>query len=1203
MPPLEPWIRRFWARGWRILVQVRRLPISLGTWIVTAFVCSFAALPLFSRPGYESALLFGCVIPPLTAVSTACLKFETSTSLECRLAASLRRAAAHALVPLIALSLRASWVGWCSKFDDLALFALGPGIGILAAAGWGCVVGSFVERWPWDGARGKLGRSALALAAPLGAVGCGLIEFYGSPVVFAFSPFVGFFAGSPYDTGFNPLPRLLTYRAGTLGLLLAFWAFSRHLAVARGEWERSCPAISSDSANARWRRLGRAVDAPVAILGLCGLVSFVGITAFGERLGHKSSTSFIRRTLTQTTRFERCEIVHSPAQRAVNVERVARDCNAWLTRLERRLGSPKLDQVTAYVFDSTEQKERLMGAAHTQIAKPWRKEIYLNHPIYPDDVVGHELAHVVAGQVARGPFKVAGSWGGWLPNPGLIEGVAVALAPDEDGDLTAREWSAALAAIGRLPSPRQLFSLDFLGHSGPLAYTVAGAFVDWVGENYGKHTVRRWYGGEPLETLCGRSWAELERGFRAALAKLSLPPMARDAAAAKFQRPGVFSRRCPHAVDRALGQAEGLLASGNAEAACSLFAQARELDASEIRARFGLAACSERQQNRKGLEPAEQMYREIADDTLQPMATRLRASEKLADIQLSRHRPEQARAIYEQIESQVIDADWRRSLKLKLAARTAVATDAIVALLIGEDGEPAWDVAVEALARWSNEQPSDGTADYLLGRNYWQRGRGSAALEHLERALERPIAIPEIAAEAVRLRAIIACAKSDPTRAIELSRSRAASALPLARRLGLLRLVERCAGKLAGDDWPELVQPVVSKAEFEPVGARAIGEPNADSLPKISTSDGGSAPRVEVAYDASTLVCPDAMAAVRGGEFSVGSGHGGNPDEAPRFVTRVRGFCLDRTEVTVDAYSRCVSDGACRPALGQSVSCNARHADRGNHPMNCVDHAQAAAYCATRSARLPTEIEWEYAARGGESGRKYPWGDGSPDGHACWKSPHSCAVASFEAGPFGLFDMSGNVWEWTASDFGAYPWSMPLAGEYPLKVYRGGGWSRRFEKWMQLGLRDRALPQDAGAHLGFRCAKDVPSLACPFGPGHNGECLFGVVSVECSGKKTWNGQRCASPTEPLCPEGYHPEPGHGCIRNVKMVIRSETADVNAVARVRSPEFDADCRSNQPSRPKAYRLSGSTHASRNAAAKDAGCKNRDVGAGWNSTCCP
>ena len=347
------------------------------------------------------------------------------------------------------------------------------------------------------------------------------------------------------------------------------------------------------------------------------------------------------------------------------------------------------------------------------------------------------------------------------------------------------------------------------------------------------------------------------------------------------------------------------------------------------------------------------------------------------------------------------------------------------------------------------------------------------------------------------------------------------------------------------------------------------------------------------------------MALLPGGSFWVGaepSDHFSD-DESPRFRTRLPPFCVDFSEVTVSAFESCVARGQCTPAVASHSHCNAAHRTRPNYPINCVTWPQAAAFCAAQGKRLPTEVEWEYAARGGDQYLKYPWGDEVPDGHACWKhAGGSCETRAFPAGAFGLFDMSGNVWEWTEDWYAPYPW--PAETGY-AKVYRGGSWSRRFEKWMHTRLRNRSNPLEQGSHLGFRCAKIPDLAACPFGKADDTHCLAGVDETSCLPPLVWNGVRCAKPGAARCAEGRVEKPGRGCVPSEPDEARRADveAEARAVQRVATPEFGADCRANYGPRVHSFRYFGGTHAARNLVSARAGCKNRDVGVGWNSSCCP
>ncbi|HSC86594.1 MAG TPA: SUMF1/EgtB/PvdO family nonheme iron enzyme [Polyangiaceae bacterium] len=342
---------------------------------------------------------------------------------------------------------------------------------------------------------------------------------------------------------------------------------------------------------------------------------------------------------------------------------------------------------------------------------------------------------------------------------------------------------------------------------------------------------------------------------------------------------------------------------------------------------------------------------------------------------------------------------------------------------------------------------------------------------------------------------------------------------------------------------------------------------------------------------------------IPGGAFWVGNAHETyENEENPRFRTRVAAFCAAPTEVTVAEFEACVKAGHCRGVDSTNKTCNSSAKGRADHPINCIDYEQATAVCTELGGRLPTEVEWEYLARGGAEMREFPWGSGPADERLCWKNHQSCPVKSFAANAFGLYDVAGNVWEWTETPFSAHPW--PAEGG-SRRIVKGGGWSRRFEKWLSPTLRNREDPKKNGSHLGVRCVASLPGAECPYGQEAAGRCRFGIDEVECGGGLAWNGVRCAKPNETeRCPAGTHEQPGHGCVRErIAGEAGASDLDLSAVSRSRSPEVDADCATNQPSRPHAYRYAGGEHLARNAVGKADGCKNRDVGVGWNSSCCP
>ncbi|HEX3770407.1 MAG TPA: hypothetical protein VHV30_06065 [Polyangiaceae bacterium] len=769
-------------------------PRGIASLVVFAGIGAVGFLPLFGGPGYEHALASGVVVPSAAAIATAIeasARDGTDDASDAPVACVGRGVATGWLlagVAFLTAIVHGVRVGICDFWGGAILFLLTAGFGGAMGGAWGAIAAEI--------ARGRRRRRLIAvlaaLAGPIAGIVVSVARFYASPMIFAYDPFFGYFSGTLYDTVVDVRPELWTYRAGSAATLGG-------LALVAAAFTRTKPRRFA------LREGGRAR----VLLGLGGalLVASGAVTVEGAVLGHWQTSSTIAEALGGRASGPRCDVVYPDALLGFQADLLVRDCEEELAADEARLDAHLPGRLTAFVFPDANEKRRLMGAADTSIAKPWRHEVYIQYAPYPHPVLGHEIAHVVSGTFAAGPFHVAG---GVVPNPGLIEGIAVATSPDDD-ELSDAQWARAMLDIGTLPPTKTLFSLDFLGSSASKSYTVAGAFVGWVLETWTPRVVQRWYAGASIEALTQSSWSALDDKFRAWLRTLPMPPEAQAYARAKFERPSVWARRCPHVVDALDREGDRCRDAHRFARADALYADALARDARDEHARFARARLAAQSTDPAAHVEGRSALEAMASAVDAPRTWRDRAQEALADDDLVRGRAREAGEAYRAIAARTLDEDVARTLEVKaLAADDPEARQALVDLLLADPGhaQDAWLGAFAlgdfagASTSGSMAPPAAPLAQYLAGKNLTSHELYARAVPWLDRAIAGVGALPSarVGREVLRQRGIAACAMRDSDAIDRVKAAVSAPGSPFAdssggRRESLLRLLARCRGE------------------------------------------------------------------------------------------------------------------------------------------------------------------------------------------------------------------------------------------------------------------------------------------------------------------------------------------------------------------------------------------------------------------------
>lgn len=737
----------------------------LWTWILltTVFALGLGAVPLLGVLGFELAVVtafFAAVmgldvgsalarqIQRLPAPGVSRATFAGRTLARSTVAASLL-VAAIMVIPAVISAVRGIWLPTCDWWFGIKAYLLMPITTALLAGAVGHALGVVSGPRRFAGAAfAQLPLVLVALAA--------LYRFYSAPAVFTYNAVLGYFPGNLYDENVKLHDALLWSRLEQVLWVIALVA----MVAMRFDVPRHRFTAEPRPAGRRW---GAFVIACVCVAGGLSLRGNSG------RLGYDIDAEDVQEILggrLETAHF----VIHYATSDDIEeiIGLVAGDHEFRYAQVVQQLGIESSTKIHSYYFANREQKARLMGARDVEMAKPWRREIYLEHRGFPHGSLRHEIAHAVAAEFGDPLFGVAAQRVLGVPafiSPGLIEGLAVATDwPGRYDRMTPHEAVRALQAMGKKPRIGQLLSLQFFNFSSAAGYTTAGSFLRFLLEEYGAPSLRALYSnGGDFEAAYHKPLSQLEAEWVAMIAQIQLPPSAVDASRERFRQGSVFSRPCPHAIAARREQAQLALADGDRPRAVRLMRQVCGDAPEEPRHRLALAELLSEGNPFERTE-AINVWTALANNAEGVTSTlRATAFENLARAAAERGDFTQVRALIADAVQLPLDADERRQIDaLSFAlAHTGPAGPALRGYFFGAG--PGISPATYALLATLAE-PTLGLGHYLLGLQMGLQGEQSKAAVNLERGIVFGLPGTPFVKNAARRLAIAAYRTGDTTR-------------------------------------------------------------------------------------------------------------------------------------------------------------------------------------------------------------------------------------------------------------------------------------------------------------------------------------------------------------------------------------------------------------------------------------------------------
>lgn len=683
------------------------------------------------------------------------------------------------VAPLIIISLNAFRVKNCDFLEGFAFFLLLPVVSCAYATALGVFFGLWLKR-RWTAYLTYLGY----IFATLLVLAYNLI-FH--PPVFGYHSTFGYFPGPIYDERIVISGTLLIARGTTLLLAWIFLSLAINT-LEIGRHTRLEPTLY-------WQKLYRFTprfsDLNHRIRLIVLIILFGLIYLFRGELGLRPTRGYIEDKLGGLKETAHFKIYYERgSQVGREIEWIAQDHEFRYAQLIHYFQIQPTNKVRSYIYTSSGQKKRLVGARGTSIEDPLGYGFHINYEAFPHPVMKHELAHALTADwhpILKVSLKV-----------GLHEGIAVAADWDE-GKLTAHQWSQAMQQLGIAPTMSQIMGLGFWTQASSQSYTLAGSFVRFLIERYGVEKARRVFPTGNFKEVYTRSLVELEREWKEFLETVTLTEADLEIAAHRFKRPSIFQKPCAHEIAQLSSEAWRAYRRTDMSTAIRLFERIYQFDPDNPRPLGGLMYTH----YQTGDYPSTLEW--ASKIIVHPKASINRVAEAKnveGNVYWQQGGREDARSRYQEVFALHASDFLDREAQAKLATLTLNSPDVenkIRQVLIGRSSSrlkmTLLHEVVKALPEW-------GLGHYLIGRQLYFDQEYAASNRYLSKAAALGLPHQNLAIENMRLIGVNAYRLGQYESALEQFRRIAAnSALPLGTIHSARDWIERC--EWATEQWSQ----------------------------------------------------------------------------------------------------------------------------------------------------------------------------------------------------------------------------------------------------------------------------------------------------------------------------------------------------------------------------------------------------------------